>query len=105
MLERTVPFFITVAGNRAEMYRAVVRGLNIEYEPIRHHNKPAFLEWHELLAEAERMQPVRAIAASQQVVVADVARQFFTDLYEPLEAAAPLRFARAIAGRLPANVQ
>ncbi|MBM4044679.1 MAG: hypothetical protein FJ279_06155 [Planctomycetes bacterium] len=91
MLERTVPFFLTVAGDRAEMCRAVVRGLNIEYEPIRHGGKPAFLEWHELLAEAERMLPGAAIAAAQQVVVADVARQFFSDLYEPLENASPLR--------------
>jgi len=34
------------------MCRAVVRGLNIEYEPIRQGDLPAFLEWDELLAEA-----------------------------------------------------
>jgi hypothetical protein len=49
MQERTVPFLITAAGNRAEMFRAVVRGLNIEYEPIREGGLPAFLEWSELL--------------------------------------------------------
>ena len=88
MQERTVPFFLTVAGERAEMCRAVVRGLNIEYEPIRHEGRPAFLEWQELLAEAGQMRPSAAARATQQVVVADVARQFFNDLYEPLNAAA-----------------
>ena len=34
MQERTVPFLLTAAGNRAEMCRAVVRGLNIEYETL-----------------------------------------------------------------------
>jgi hypothetical protein len=91
MQERTVPFFLTVAGERVEMCRAVVRGLNIEYEPIRHEGRPAFLEWRELLAEAAAMQPTAATPVTQQVVVADVARQFFSDLYEPLDAAAPLR--------------
>lgn len=91
MLERTVPFFLTVAGERAQMCRAVVRGLNIEYEPIELEGRPAFLEWHELLQEAEQMRPAKALRAGQQVVIADVARQFFNDLYEPLNAAAPLR--------------
>lgn len=91
MQERTVPFFLTVAGDRAEMCRAVVRGLNIEYEPIRSEGRPAFLEWPELLAEAAQMQPTAATPARQQVVVADVARQFFNDLYEPLNDAASLR--------------
>ena len=91
MQERTVPFFLTVAGERAEMCRAVVRGLNIEYEPIRHEGRPAFLEWQELLGEAEQMRPSAAVRATQQVVVADVARQFFNDLYNPLNAAAALR--------------
>jgi hypothetical protein len=91
MQERTVPFFITVVGERAEMCRAVVRGLNIEYEPIRHEGRPAFLAWQELLSEAEQMRPSAAVRATQQVVVADVARQFFNDLYEPLNTAASLR--------------
>lgn len=91
MLERTVPFFLTVAGAHAEMCRAVVRGLNIEYEPILQDGKPAFLEWPELMAEAGQMQPAAAVRADRQVVVADVARQFFHDLYEPLDGAASLR--------------
>src|SRR5438045_2180160 len=48
MQQRTVPFLITAAGSRAEMCRAVVHGLNIEYEPIRLNGRPAFLEWNEL---------------------------------------------------------
>ena len=42
MNERTVPFLITAAGSRAEMCRAVVRGLNVEYEPIFENGLPAF---------------------------------------------------------------
>ena len=49
MQECTVPFLITAAGSRAEMCRAVVRGLNVEYEPIRQGDVPAFLEWGELM--------------------------------------------------------
>src|SRR5438128_10286117 len=68
MQERTVPFLITAAGNRAEMCRAVVRGLNVEYEAIRHGNVPAFLEWHELLAEAGQTRPGAVVARQQQVL-------------------------------------
>ena len=62
MLERTVPFLITAAGDRAEMCRAIVRGLNIEYEPIRQNGVPAFLEWDELLDEAGQLQPAAAVS-------------------------------------------
>jgi hypothetical protein len=61
MQERTVPFLITAAGSRAEMCRADVRGLNVEYVPIRENGRLAFLEWSELLDEAERMQPARML--------------------------------------------
>jgi len=91
MQERTVPFLITAAGSRAEMCRAVVRGLNIEYEPIRDNGVPAFLEWHELLAEAGHAQPTATVLPRQQVLVADAANQFFTDLFEPIDQAPALR--------------
>jgi len=91
MQERTVPFLITAAGNRAEMCRAVVRGLNIEYEPILEHGVPAFLEWYELLAEADRAQPAATVLPQQEVLVADTASQFFTDLFEPIDQSSALR--------------
>ena len=81
MQERTVPFLITAAGSRAEMCRAVVRGLNIEYEPIRDRGVPAFLEWDELLAESGQTRGALAVPPRQQVLVADLANQFFTDLF------------------------
>ena len=91
MQERTVPFLITAAGDRAEMCRAVVHGLNIEYEPIRQKGVPAFLEWNELLAEAGQLQPTATVSPQQQVLVADLANQFFTDLFTSIDRAAALR--------------
>ncbi len=91
MQERTVPFLITAAGNRAEMYRAVVRGLNIEYEPIQHRGALAFLEWDELLAEAGQTRPAAAVSPQQQVLVADLANQFFTDLFTSIDHVPALR--------------
>lgn len=85
MQERTVPFLLTAAGSRAEMCRAVVRGLNVEYVPIRESGRPAFLEWSELVDEAERMQPGASVAREQQVLVADAASQFFHDLYATID--------------------
>ncbi len=91
MRERTVPFLLTAAGSRAEMCRAVVRGLNIEYEPIRHGDVPSFLEWEELLAEAGQAQPAAAVSPQQQVLVADFANQFFTDLFNSIDQVPALR--------------
>lgn len=91
MQERTVPFLITAAGNRAEMCRAVVRGLNVEYEPILQNRLPAFLERRELLAEAGKMQPAASVNPKQQVLVADAAHQFFQDLYASIEGVPALR--------------
>ncbi len=91
MQERTVPFLITAAGNRAEMCRAVVRGLNIEYEPIRQGNVPAFLEWEELLAEAGERRPEAVVSRQQQVLVADLANQFFADLFASIDRVTALR--------------
>lgn len=91
MQERTVPFLITAAGERAEMCRAVVRGLNIEYEPIRLDNRPAFLEWGELLAEAGQGRPGEVVSPRQDVLVADLANQFFTDLFVSIDQVAALR--------------
>jgi hypothetical protein len=91
MREMTVPFLIVAAGGRAEMHRAVARGLNIAYEPIVHGGAPGFLEWHELQAEAEAMAPPGALRADQQVLIADVARQFFIELYEAIENVPALR--------------
>jgi hypothetical protein len=91
MQERTVPFLITAAGTRAEMCRAVVRGLNVEYEPIRQNGQPAFLDWSELLAEAGRLRPAAAVTPQQQVLVADLAHQFFTDLFSSIDPVPALR--------------
>ncbi len=91
MQERTVPFLITAAGSRALMCRAVVRGLNIEYEPILRDGAPAFLEWHELVAEAGQVQPPAGVQPEQQVLVADAANQFFRDLYAAIDDSAALR--------------
>jgi hypothetical protein len=91
MQERTVPFLITAAGNRAEMCRAVVRGLNIEYEPIRQGGVPAFLEWDELLAEAGQVRPAAVVSRQQQVLVADLANQFFTELFASIDSIPSLR--------------
>ncbi|SPE58706.1 hypothetical protein SBV1_280015 [Verrucomicrobia bacterium] len=91
MQEGTVPFVITAAGNRAEMWRAVVRGLNIEYEPIRQSGAPAFLEWRELLAEAGQARRAKVISPQQQVLVADLAHQFFADLFASIDHVRALR--------------
>lgn len=91
MQERTVPFLLTAAGSRAEMCRAVVRGLNIEYEPIRDDGRPAFLEWDELLAEAGPARPATVVSAQQQVLVADLANQFFADLFRSIDDVPALR--------------
>ena len=91
MQQRTVPFLITAAVGRAEMCRAVVRGLNIEYEPILQRGLPAFLEWHELLVEAGPMLPTATIAPQQPVLIADAASQFFRDLYGAIEEVPSLR--------------
>src|SRR6266516_4829877 len=91
MQARTVPFLLTAAGNRAEMCRAVVRGLNIEYETLVRDGAPAFLEWHELLAEAGQVQLPAHLQPKQQVLVADAANQFFRDLYAAIEYPSALR--------------
>jgi hypothetical protein len=87
--EMTVPFLIVAAGSRAEMLRAVATGLNIQYQPIIKDGQPAFLEWHELQAEAERI--VGTVGEEEPVLKADAARQFFDDLYRAINAAAALR--------------
>jgi hypothetical protein len=91
MQERTVPFLITAAGTRAEMCRAVVRGLNVEYEPIRQGGVPAFLEWDELLAEAGPTQPAVVVSRQQQMLVAELANQFFTELFGSIDRVTALR--------------
>jgi hypothetical protein len=91
MREMTVPFLIVAAGNRVEMRRAVARGLNIEYEPILFDGVPALLEWPDLLAEAAAIEPPGALRPDQDVLIADVARQFFTDLYAAVERVPALR--------------
>ena len=88
MQERTVPFLITAAGSRAMMYRAVVQGINLEYEPILQNGAPAFLEWHELLTHAKQMRPEVQVDRRLEVLVADNANEFFAELY-PLVDAAP----------------
>jgi hypothetical protein len=87
--EMTVPFLLVAAGNRLEMRRAVARGLNIEYELVARGGQPAFLEWHELQAEAERI--AGPVGEDLPVLKADAARQFFDDLYRAIDSAAALR--------------
>jgi N-6 DNA Methylase len=87
--EMTVPFLIVAAGERVEMLRAVAKGLNIEYEQIAQDGRPAFLEWHELQAEAERIGG--PVEETQPVLKADAARQFFDDLYRAIDSSAALR--------------
>jgi hypothetical protein len=87
--EMTVPFVLVAAGNRLEMRRAVARGLNIEYEPVTDGGRPAFLEWHEIQAEAARLGGT--VGEGQPVLKADAARQFFEDLYAPIDSAPTLR--------------
>ncbi len=91
MREMTVPFLIVAAGDRAEMRRAVARGLNIEYEPLLVEGAPAFLEWPDLLTEAQALEPSGGLGADQGVLIADVARQFFHDLYAAVHRVAALR--------------
>ena len=87
--EMTVPFLIVAAGERVEMLRAVARGLNIEFERVTQDGRPAFLEWHELKAEAERIGG--PVEETQPVLKADSARQFFDDLYRAIDSSAALR--------------
>lgn len=87
MQERTVPFLITAAGNRAVMYRAVVQGINLEYEPVLENGTPAFLEWNELLAHARQMRPEAPVDRRLEVLVADNASEFFAELYPLIDAA------------------
>ncbi len=91
MREMTVPFLIVAAGEKAEMRRAIARGLNIEYEPILVGGVPAFLEWQELLTKAAVLHPAGALGPDQQVMIADVARQFFNDLYAAIDGVAAFR--------------
>jgi hypothetical protein len=87
--EMTVPFLMVAAGNKVHMLRAVARGLNIEYEPILEDGQPAFLEWTELLAEAQRI--AGPVGEDQPVLKADAAQQFFDDLYRAVDSAPGLR--------------
>jgi hypothetical protein len=89
MQERTVPFLLVSAGTRAEMRRAVIRGLNIEYEPILDSGRPAFLEWEELETEARRL--AGTIGEQHPILKAEAAQQFFEDLYAAIHSAPALR--------------
>jgi hypothetical protein len=107
MREMTVPYLVVAAGERAEMHRAVARGLNIEYEPILSDGRPAFLDWQELQHDAAQIPVFGApdsrlelfaaeelglrVSESQQVLKADAARQFFADLYVAVDSGAALR--------------
>jgi hypothetical protein len=105
MREMTVPFLVVAAGTRAETYRAVARGINVEYELIEQSGTQAFLEWSDVLAEAAKIPafgvaeqqldlfatPPGPVTEAQQVLKADAARQFFVDLYSAIKAAPTLR--------------
>ena len=99
----TVPFLLVAAGERAEMFRAVARGIDIMYEPLRHEGQPSFLEWAELLREAERYRELPDVElpaaqpaggepiTEQELLKAEFAEQFFDDLYTAIFEAAALR--------------
>ncbi|HEV3257753.1 MAG TPA: N-6 DNA methylase, partial [Gemmataceae bacterium] len=89
MQEKTVPFILVAAGTRAEMRCAVIRGLNIDYEPVLENGRQAFLEWAELEAEAQRL--AGTIGEQHQVLKAEAAQQFFEDLYTAISSAVALR--------------
>lgn len=103
--EMTPLFILVAAGSRAEMYRAVAHGINIEYELIEQDGQPGFLEWAELQAEAASIPifgaPPRqgelfpgaelTVSESQQILKADAARQFFDDLYGAIDKAGALK--------------
>lgn len=105
MREMTVPFLMVAAGTRAETYRAVARGINVDYELIEQKGKPAFLEWNDILAEAAKVPAFGAgaeqldlfgtrpgpVSETQQVLKADAARQFFADLYAAINSTRALR--------------
>ncbi|HVA44913.1 MAG TPA: N-6 DNA methylase [Pirellulales bacterium] len=105
MREMTVPFVLVAAGSRAETYRAVAHGINVDYELIEQDGKPAFLEWTDILAEAAKIPAFGAaaeqldlfgarpgpVSEAQQVLKADAARQFFSDLYSAIGSARALR--------------
>lgn len=65
--------------------QTLVRGLN------RQGGVPAFLEWDELLAEAGQSRRAAAVSPQEQVLVADFANQFFTDLFDPIDRVPALR--------------
>ena len=71
--------------------RRCARTQDPEYEPIRQNGLPAFLEWGELLSEAGQQQPAAAVSPQQQVLVADLANQFFTDLFASIDREVSLR--------------
>lgn len=99
----TVPFLLVAAGERAEMFRAVARGIEVVYEPIRQAGQPAFLEWAELLREAERYRDLRDVElpaaqpaaggpiTEQELLKAEFAEQFFDDVYSAIFEVASLR--------------
>lgn len=105
MREMTVPFLLVAAGGRAETYRAVARGINVDYELIDQDGKPAFLEWSDILAEAAKVPAFGAapqqlelfgaapgpVSEMQQVLKADAARQFFSDVYAAIRSSRALR--------------
>jgi hypothetical protein len=99
-----VPFLMIAAGERAEMFRAVTRGIDVVYEPIQVRGQPGFLEWSDLLREAEpyralpgvQMPEPSGLAAGPEITSADVlkaefAEQFFDDLYAAIFEVAALR--------------
>jgi hypothetical protein len=100
-----VPFIMVAAGERAEMFRAVTRGIDVVYEPIRLEGQPAFLEWSDLIREAENyrnlpdveLPPVPTgtapgIALTQtDLLKVEFAEQFFDDLYSAIFKVAALR--------------
>jgi hypothetical protein len=97
----TVPFLIVAAGDDIRMFRATPKGINIEYEPL-----DGFLEWKEILSEAQIFEP-RDIAqldflrpaavpltkpiVRPEILQAKLAEQFFFELSTALKTADSLK--------------
>jgi hypothetical protein len=86
----TVPFLLVAAGSKARMFRAVAKGINIEYEFL-----DGFLEWNELAAEAAAFTPLEkrppGVITEEEVLRAEFARQFFDDVYSAIYSIKNLR--------------
>jgi hypothetical protein len=89
--KQTVPFILVAAGSRAKLYKIAIapNGIDQEFHPV-----DGFLEWSELVEEAEHFKlttagqlPLefemkRKIEATESLISASQARQFLQDVYD-----------------------